>query len=90
MDDRCLDRLAARRYPVARTLQSIVVEEEREMRHTSGAARARVLSEMYREKSGETDSRTNRTARDGFERDGDCDPGTDTGRVHDHADRDGA
>ena len=60
------------------------------MRNMTGAARARVLSEMYREKSGESDSRTTRAARKRLEGDGDHDAGAGAGRTPDHAEHDAA
>jgi hypothetical protein len=60
------------------------------MRNMGGAAKARVLSEMYREKSGESDPRTSRTARERLERDGDDDAGARAGGTPDHAEHDAA
>jgi hypothetical protein len=60
------------------------------MRNMTGATTARVLSEIYREKSGEIDSRTSRTARGSLEQDSDRDAGGGAGRAAERVEQDAA
>ena len=59
------------------------------MRYMTGAVKARVLSEMYREKPAGTDSTTSRTGRRWLDRDTDHDAEAGAGNALEHGE-DGA
>jgi hypothetical protein len=60
------------------------------MRNMTGAATARLLSEVYREKGSGSDLRAYRAARGSLERDADPDEGAGPERTLDRAERDAA